>query len=449
MLQGYSSESCLPCELSDIVSHVHRRHIVAPMDATVGLNKSIRAIPLNREGYILYCRGDTSRDNVLVASTLEAFLKVDGTHTLGELLALHGMQSDLEELHYYDLLSFGANKGRLRVVDIPSQYSERYRNDDLVPFALVPLTLELDITNSCNLACIHCSRSAKPTDRVYSGNDLSREELFSIVDECGRVGIPELLLMGGEPLLHPEFFDLVRYAKTNGILYVRASTNGWFIDRDIARELSKHMDNIQISIHGACSSTHDRIVGKEDSWNRAKQAVKVLKENNLRVNVSCTVMRENAPEIGRMPRLVKEWGADSLRFLRLIPEGRGRLLEGWTEQEVDSIGGRIKAIREDPGCTIELEAGGFPSLSPLRDDAFFYGCGAGKTLLCVLSNGGVKPCGSMSDDWVMSQIREEHLLDIWHSPEFNVMRMRMDCVDCTYGSVCWGPCRVTSQCSTT
>jgi MoaA/NifB/PqqE/SkfB family radical SAM enzyme len=171
---------------------------------------------------------------------------------------------------------------------------------------------------------------------------------------CSRV-----IANGGEPLVHPEFFELVRHAKARGILHVRTSTNGWLIDDDIARELSKHMDNIQISIHGASSFTHDAIVGKVGSWDRAKQAVRILKENNLKVNVSFTVMRENVAEINKMPHLVKEWRADSLRFLRLIGQGRGHLLEGWTEKEITKISDDIKEIHSDLACNFELEAGGF------------------------------------------------------------------------------------------
>ncbi|MBT9132447.1 MAG: putative mycofactocin radical SAM maturase MftC [Syntrophomonadaceae bacterium] len=449
VLSGYSSESCLPCELGEIVTHSYTRPLNAPTEEKVTLNKHVYAIPLSNErGYILYTRGDSGKDNVLVTNTLESFLKIDGNHTLGELITSQRMKSELEQLHYYDLLSVGESNGKsngkLTIADIPSKYMANYEQADFVPFTLIPLTVELDITNSCNFTCIHCSRSAKPTNRIYSGDELSKRELFSIIDECASVGVPELLLMGGEPLVHPEFFELVRHAKARGILHVRTSTNGWLIiDDDMARELSKYMDNIQISIHGASSSTHDTIVGKDGSWDRAKQAVRILKQNNLKVNVSFTIMRENVDEINRMPHLVKEWGADSLRFLRLIGQGRGHLLERWTEEEVTKIGDDIKEIHNNLACSLELEAGGFASLAPLRNDASFYGCAAGKTLLCILSNGNIKPCGSTGDDWTIGQIRDKGLLDIWHSPEFVRMRTPMNCDDCAYSAICWGPCKVT------
>ena len=438
VLTAYSSESCLPCELSEIVTHVHKRHVVASIEDKVGLSKNIRAIPLNK-GYMLY-----SKDNVFVANTLKPFLKIDGTHTLGELITSQEMKSHLQQLHYYNLLSFGSNEGQPTIIDIHPKYTKEYQKGDFVPFALIPLTVELDITNSCNLTCIHCSRDSKPSNKVYSGDELSKEGLFGIIDECGRIGVPEVLLMGGEPLVHPEFFNLVRYAKEKGILHVRTSTNGWLIDEGTARELSNYMDNIQISIHGASNSTHDYIVGKKGAWDRAKKAVKILKEHNLKVNISFTVMRENVADIKKMPHLVKEWGADSLRFLRLIGQGRGGLLKGWTEEEVTKIGDEIKSIHDGLACNLELEAGGFASLVPLKNDASFYGCAAGKTLLCILSNGDVKPCGSMGDDWIVGQIREKELLDIWHSSELLSMRRQMNCDDCAYRPICWGPCRVTS-----
>jgi radical SAM protein with 4Fe4S-binding SPASM domain len=433
VLTAYSHESFLPCELKEVVFHVKKKEMTS-RNEKVGLKKDINVLPLNR-GYLLH-----TKELVLVTNTLQPFYQINGKYTVNELGSTAEMESFLQQLHYYDLLSFGFNNGQLLVKDIPEKYRELYNKEgDFVTFPLVPITVELDLTNACNFACIHCSRDSKPKVKINSKEELSINDHERIIDECAQIGVLELLLMGGEPLYYPDFFKLVKYAKEKGIRDVRTSTNGWFIDNDTAEELSKYFDNIQVSVHGASSSTHDYIVGRKGSWEQAKRAVQTLKKYNLKVNVSFTVIRENVSEIHKMPYLVKEWGADSLRFIRLNRQGRGRLLKGWAEEEITQIGNEIKKIYENLPHGLELDAGGFPSLRPIRNDAYLYGCSAGKTLLSIAFDGRVRICGSL-DEYV-GNVREKSILDIWHSPELIKMRRQLGC-HCNYRPICYGPCLV-------
>jgi radical SAM protein with 4Fe4S-binding SPASM domain len=450
VLTDYSHETCLPCELNEVVTHIRRKNITADRDEKVGLKKDIHAIPLNR-GYLLH-----TKDLVLVANSIQPLLQIDGTHTIDEISSTQEMKSNLQQLHYYDLLSFGSNRGHIKTVDILEKYKEtsrsnskqcpnlslleqKYKGNDFVTFPLMPTTVELDITNDCNFRCIHCSRDAKPRKKDYAGDELSTKELMDVIDECAKIGVPELIMMGGEPLYHSDFFKLVQHSKEKGIRDVRTSTNAWNINEGTAKELSKYFNNIQISVHGASSSTHDSIVNKKGAFDQAKQATELLKKYNLKVQVSFTVMRENVDDISKMPYLVKEWGGDYLRFIRLNKQGRGALLKGWNDEEVEQIGKEIKRIYDNLPSGLELEAGGFPPLHPIRNDATFYGCSAGKTLLSITSNGKAKVCGAL-DDYV-GDIREKSILDIWHSPGLIQMRKQSNC-DCNYRPICYGLCMV-------
>jgi radical SAM protein with 4Fe4S-binding SPASM domain len=140
-----------------------------------------------------------------------------------------------------------------------------------------------------------------------------------------------------------------------------------------------------------------------------------------------------------MPYLVKRWGADSLRFLRLIKQGRGSLLDGWNDEEIIKISKEIKKIYNNLPKGLELDVGGFLPLRSIKNDAFFYGCSAGKTLLSIASNGEVKTCGALNGR--VGNIREKNILDIWHSPKLIQMRKQPDC-DCSYRSICYGSCMV-------
>lgn len=436
-LSEYSHESCAPCELDEIVTHVKRRRIDANPQDKAGLAKDIFVVPLNN-GFFL-----CSKDLVILTNTLDPILQLDGTRSLGDLVSNSGMESALQQLNYYGLLSFGSNEGQIRMIDIPQQYWEQYKNGKFVTFSMVPLTVELYITNFCNFSCIHCIKGSNPSSGIGDRGELTSEEIMNVISECGKIGVPNLQFMGGEPLAHPDFLKFLQYARDSGIHYLRTSTNAWLIDDSMARDLSKYFDSIQISLHGSSSSTHDYIVGRGGAWEQARRACRFFRENNVVVNLSFTVMRENAYEIRNMPLLAKEWGANSLRFLRLITQGRGCLLKGWNEEEVGELGSMIRQIYSDLGSSLELDAGGFPPLRSVRNDATFYGCDAGKTLMCIESSGGIKACGGLEGGY-LGHIRNNSLLDIWHSQQFIDMRRQPDCKDCNYRQICWGPCKVTS-----
>jgi radical SAM protein with 4Fe4S-binding SPASM domain len=432
-LAAYTHESFLPCDLKEIVSHVRKKKIPS-RDKRVGLKKGITVIPLSR-GYLLH-----TKELVLQVNTLRSFYKINGNHTVDEISTTEEIDSFLQQLHYYDLLSFGSESGQLIFKDVPTKYKQLYDEGDFVTFPLVPINVELDLTNACNFFCIHCSRDSKPKDKIDSAQELPLHEYKRIIDECAQIGVLKLIFMGGEPLYYQDFVELVEYAKEKGIRNLGTSTNGWFINDNTAKELAKYFSDIQVSIHGASSSVHDSIVGKKGAWEQAWSAVRALKKYNLKVNVTFTVMRENVDDIYEMPFLVKEYGGDCLRFLCLNDlEGRGSSLKGWKMEEVFQIGSEIRKLYEGRPAGLELEAGGFPPLGPIRDDACSYGCSGGRNLLSIVSDGRVRVCASLHND--VGNIREKSILDIWHSPELIQMRKQSEC-DCNYRSICYGLCQI-------
>lgn len=433
---GYSHESYLPCELHEVVGHLQKRSINANVKEKVGLKEDVCVIPLNR-GYLIY-----TKELFLCTNDWKPLSQINGKHALADLSGTQEMRSYLQQLHHYNLLSFGSNNGQVKVIDIDKKYLEKYQDKGFITFPLVPITVELDITNVCNFACIHCHKDSKP---LHLTKELSTKEILAIIEKCAQIGVPELILMGGEPLIHPDFLDFVKYAKEKGIRDIRTSTNGWIIDETLAEELAKYFDNIQISIHGASASTHDFITKKKGAWQKAKRAIRLLKKRNIKVNVAFTVMRDNINDIKRIPYTAMEWGADSLRFLRLTCTGRGSLLRGWSESEITRISEEIKKIQENlSNCSLcfALDVGGFSPLNEIRNDATFYGCAAGRILLHIAFDGQVNACGSIEGNFI-GNVRERNsdILDIWHSPELIEMRRQLEC-HCSYRPICSGPCKV-------
>lgn len=120
-----------------------------------------------------------------------------------------------------------------------------------------PTWIHLETTNYCNANCYFCPRTG--LKRGYGYMEMS---LFQkAVDEIGLYGTNRLTLhLLGEPLLHPEQFDMVAYAKTKEkIRRVEFSTNGGLLnEKNIQRILDSELDVINVAMDGATAETYER-----------------------------------------------------------------------------------------------------------------------------------------------------------------------------------------------
>lgn len=434
---GYSYEQTLPCELDKIVFKIKRK--ILPYDslsAPVGLKKNIIAIPCTK-GYILY-----TENLVLYTDDIDTLARINGKIDLSSFLKWEGTCADLEQFYYYDLISFESNSGSLTVMDIPESVFNLYDPKKFVIFPFIPMSVEIDITSACNFHCIHCLKDEKLNPQGPSVSDQSSDMILSIIKDCASHHVPRIVFMGGEPLSHPMLLKFVEFAKHNGIHSISTSTNGWYATADLVRELSKYMDNIQVSIHAATPELHDKIVKKKGAFEKAVNAIKLFKTNGFKVNVSFSVLPHNRHHINLMPQKVMEWGGDSLRFLSLIRLGRGSMLEGWDLKTRKKIGKEIQLLYNQYKGLLEIDAGGFPLLRSIRNDACFYGCSAGRTIMHISSKGTYNSCGSIAG--YIEPIGERGILNLWHSKQLQELRKIKDC-DCNFRPVCFGTCLVSKE----
>src|SRR4026208_1936967 len=88
-----------------------------------------------------------------------------------------------------------------------------------------PLYIAWQVTNECNLACLHCIEESGPGKAFH--DELSDEQVFQVLEQALDLEIPYLSFSGGEPMVHPRFFDMVEYVcRRNGQLKIE--TNGHY-----------------------------------------------------------------------------------------------------------------------------------------------------------------------------------------------------------------------------
>ncbi len=124
-----------------------------------------------------------------------------------------------------------------------------------------PAMVVMEITNVCNLSCIHCPYTAVSKKPDYSPRHMSWALYQKIVDEVALYpGVLFRLLCDGEPMMHPRFLDMLSYAKDKKVSPVNFITNGTRLSQEIAgRVLDIGVEVVEISLDALNRSTYEKI----------------------------------------------------------------------------------------------------------------------------------------------------------------------------------------------
>ncbi|MDP2401036.1 MAG: radical SAM protein, partial [Actinomycetota bacterium] len=150
-----------------------------------------------------------------------------------------------------------------------------------------------NITNRCNLLCDHCYMAA---DGHAKPDQLTDEETIEIIRQMGESKVPLLFLSGGEPMMRPNFWEMLDEARKYGI-QVTISTNATLVDRDVAKRLkTAGVSYIATSLYGP-DEFHDALVKVPGTRKRVVEAIKILREEGVGVAVKTAVSKDTWPFI--------------------------------------------------------------------------------------------------------------------------------------------------------
>ena len=120
-----------------------------------------------------------------------------------------------------------------------------------------PLYVAWQITNECNLACMHCIEESGPGKKFK--DELSEAQVFSVLEQMMALEVPYLSFSGGEPMLHPNFFEMVDYVCSRGS-QLKVETNVHFLTSESAARLRDlGVKAVQVSLDGGSRATFNRI----------------------------------------------------------------------------------------------------------------------------------------------------------------------------------------------
>lgn len=205
-------------------------------------------------------------------------------------------------------------------------------------------SLHLHLTSRCNLNCDHCYNAVQ--SRTIE--DIPTTTVFRLIDEFTQMGGQHLTLSGGEPMLHQDFKNIIRYASSN--LETRLLTNGTLIDKKMAEFLAEQKIWVQISLDGSTEEKHDFIRGK-GSFRKSLSAIRFLQDAGLekQINTATVVLDHNLDDLSNIISLGVDLGIPLVRFLPLRRGGRA-------DKNWDSIGSRLSPSQYEKffQCVLEL-----------------------------------------------------------------------------------------------
>jgi len=157
--------------------------------------------------------------------------------------------------------------------------------------------IDLNLNNACNLRCKYCFTNSPKGDHVKER--LTPEQISNLADQADELGYFEFDLQGGELLLRPDIlFETLEAIKPERF-YLYLTTNGYTLDRAMADKLAKHhVSRVSVSIDSMDEKTHDDIRGRKESWKRAIEALKYVKDAGMDPYLNVTMGHYNAFDPG-------------------------------------------------------------------------------------------------------------------------------------------------------
>ncbi|MFA9557275.1 radical SAM protein [Evansella sp. AB-rgal1] len=321
-----------------------------------------------------------------------------------------------------------------------------------------PRIIFWELTEGCNLKCIHCRATAQP---IRAKDELTTKQAFDVVEQVSELGNPILILTGGEPLYRPDFFEIASYANKKGITLAMAS-NGTLINEKVAQKIKQSgIRRVAISFDGPSPSIHDKFRGLPGSFDDALRGLKTVQSIGIQTQMNTTITKHNVDHVEKMLQLAEYNNVDALHLFMLVPVGCGvEIVEenmltaeeyedvlSWFYEKSREVSFEIRAtcaphyyriMREkakEKGERITRNAHGMSAVTK--------GCLAGSGVFFISHKGRVRPCGYLPLE--AGNLLEQPLQTIWNDSElFHILRSKDSlegkCGVCEFVNVCSG-CR--------
>ena len=292
----------------------------------------------------------------------------------------------------------------------------------------LPYSISIEPTTSCNLRCPECPSGLRSFTRPTGMMDITLYR--KVIQEMHRHVMHLIIYFQGEPYLHKQFFEMVRYAHQKKI-YTATSTNAHYLDDENAKQtVLSGLDKLIISIDGTTQETYEsyRVGGDLEKVIQGTKNImkwkKALKSSTPKVVLQFLVVGPNEHEIPAIQQLAQELGVDELKLktAQIYDYEQGSPFMPKNEM--------YSRYRKNEKGKYELKSKGDKSCWKMWHS-------------CVITwDGKVVPCCFDKDaQHSMGNLKEQAFIDVWKSPAYQQFRTNLIqsrgayemCKNCTEG----------------
>jgi radical SAM protein with 4Fe4S-binding SPASM domain len=319
-------------------------------------------------------------------------------------------------------------------------------------FKIFPKVVIWEVTFACNMRCLHCGTSAGKR----RPDELTTEEALNLIDELTGLGCEEITLSGGEPLLREDWKLLAQRIKDRGAKSYLI-TNGLAVTEEVVEDFARlKFSDIGVSFDGT-EKTHNFIRQRDDSWQKAFDAMRMMADNgNIRFCAVTQVSNINLNELDDIKLILQDAGCKLWRIQLTTNTGRMQQHKDliMSLDNYPKLIDKLLDLRTQKDMVVDVgENIGYYGCkgAKLNDDYPYFGCYAGTLVAGIESNGAVKGCLSMPEQYVEGNIRDSSFTEIWNRPgafaynrQFTRETADGECRECKYLPLCRGGCTTTS-----
>jgi radical SAM protein len=318
-----------------------------------------------------------------------------------------------------------------------------------------------EVTQACDLACVHCRASAQPDRHPM---ELSTAEGKKLIDQIAALQVPVFVLTGGDPIKRPDLFELIGHARSAGVrVSLTPSATPLLTKAIIVKLKDAGLARLAVSMDGASAATHDAFRGLSGSFDRTLDAVRWANEIGLPVQINTTFSRRNVAEIDDIVTLMERLKITLWSVFFLVPTGRGKLNDLLSAEEFESVFAKVYSLSRTASFDIKtteaqhyrrfllqqraaerklgIDAGSDLDRATDAIGRAPRGLNDGKGFVFISHKGEVFPSGFLPLE--AGNIREQELAAIYReSPLFRDLRdtskLEGKCGSCEFKEICGG-----------
>jgi MoaA/NifB/PqqE/SkfB family radical SAM enzyme len=295
-----------------------------------------------------------------------------------------------------------------------------------------PLHAQWFLTNHCNYRCRSCGVWREKNRQ----NEVSTEEVKAGLDALAKLGVVEIVLSGGNPLLRNDIDEIVRYASQRFITTIY--DNGSMASKKI--DVLRNADFVAISLDTLNEEKNDYMRGVKGAYKKAIDAIEKLHAEGVSVGVAPTISQLNLYEMEDFTRYFTDKGIPVWYAVYSHDYADHQLFGiGKKNDELEIIDKEAMVRLCDALIRMKKERNGIfitdKALNALKH-LFLTGertwkCRALQNFLMINSQGQVSGCHLYEPVAAVTELPE-----LWNSSKFNALRMKYSaCEKCTY--VCY------------